>query len=168
MPINRNNSTAVGMRQVAATSSNAQRTWLWSGGAADCVILAAYNKTTKTAFLVHIDRLMEDGDWAPPLTESMKGKIGVDIYIASEAVGNNPNNALLKRLCKKADEMAGWIVHTPFDSGKLAICADGTVDVNFDPKPNGLNLIPPTVNTSFEVQRVSWSVGGSQMPSWLL
>ena len=110
------------MNQCAATCNTDAVTWLWSGGAADCIIVAAY--ANHRAYITHVDRLTDEGDWLPALGRAMGGE-RARVYLASTAVNNNPGGLLAnvrEALNRTADR---WEAITEVNSTSFAISAVG-------------------------------------------
>jgi hypothetical protein len=151
------NSQGVGMKQCAATNSLDPVRWLWSGGAEDCVIVAAY--AHGKAFIVHVDAITDDGDWLSELSKVMKGAAMVTVYMVSGAVGNNPNGLTITRVRDVLQRFENkWNLQPAINSRSFAIDArTGQTLTAFNVA--GLPIAP--LNTGLALQTVYWQLGGA-------
>jgi hypothetical protein len=143
------------MKQCAAT--NSLDPVRWSGGAEDCVIVAAY--VHGKAFIVHADALTDDGDWLSELNKVAKGAATVTIYLVSGAVGANPNGATITRVRNVLHRFEDkWNLQPEINSRSFAIDArTGQTLAAFNVA--GLPMAP--LNTGLALQTVYWQLGGA-------
>jgi len=162
------NSRGVGMNQCAATHGGDAVTWLWSGGAADCIIVAAY--ANRRAYITHVDRLTEEGDWLSSLFRAMGGN-PPRIYLSSSAFVNDPGGGMVTGVRSALQRNSTkFTLSTELNHTSFAICAAGgatlaavvTGHLN-PPPPRGMGFGEvywslPTVRRVFVTQ----SLGGSK------
>jgi hypothetical protein len=114
------NSRLLVMNQAAFTSAKSAIHILGSGGAADCVVIGAYDETNKRLFLMHATRMTDIGDVVARIARVLKLP---KVHISSEAVAKQKNSELLADIRAAFKESSGMAIVNEFDTGNLAIDA---------------------------------------------
>jgi len=121
MNITKGNSSFVVMDEAAITDSTADRYIIASGGAADCLIVAAHSTSQKWAYIVHATR---STDLRKVHQQILLFTPNVDVHLSSKPFRDDPNNPLVAEIKKLfADAAPTYRIVTESDAGKLAIVA---------------------------------------------
>jgi len=133
MDITKANSSFVVMDEAAITDSTADRYIIASGGAADCLIVAAYSTSQKWAYIVHATR---STDLRKVHNHILLFTASVDIHLSSKSFKDDPRNPLVAEIRDLfAHAVDGYQIKSESDTGKLAIDAKtGEVATDFNDK----------------------------------
>jgi hypothetical protein len=134
MQITAKNSSLLVMDEAGVSDALAERHILASGGAADCLIVAARSSSHTWTYLAHVTR-------STPMQQLERHirllPAPVEIYLSSSSFKNDPTNAIALEV-KKIFKFAGsydYKITTEYSSGALAINAkDGDVVPTFEHK----------------------------------
>lgn len=133
MDITKANSSLVVMDEAAITDSTADRYIIASGGAADCLIVAAYSTSQKWAYIVHATR---STDLRKVHNHILLFTASVDVHLSSKSFKDDPSNPLVAEIRDLFAHTAdGYQIKSESDTGKLAIDAKtGEVATDFNDK----------------------------------
>jgi hypothetical protein len=130
-------SYGLGMGEAAVTSGNALKyDTLMSGGAADCVIIAAYNPELRRAYMVHAHRLTDLTIVIDQIETYVRVSTSaplIQVHLASQVFSTaNPNDSALVRLVNSALAAANLVVSATHAVSSLGVNVRGVFSPGID------------------------------------